>query len=90
VLGQWPGGHQVEVTVTNTGAAPMTSWRVQWESSADQSIVQHWSAVVTSTGTTVSAADAGWNGALKPGARTTFGYLATGAPSTAAPALTCR
>lgn len=78
--GQWPGGFQEEVTVTNPGTAPIAGWTVRFTLPADQRIIQAWGAELTQTGTTVTARNAGWNGALTPGAQTSWGFLADGSP----------
>ncbi|MBQ1071148.1 cellulose binding domain-containing protein, partial [Micromonospora sp. D75] len=71
----------------NAGAAPIAGWTVHVPLAGGQRISQAWNADVTQSGTTVTARNASWNGALAPAAQTTFGFLAEGtAPS---PALTC-
>ncbi|TDB77279.1 cellulose binding domain-containing protein, partial [Micromonospora sp. KC723] len=77
-ISQWPGGWQGEVTVRSTGTARTTGWRVGFTLSDGQRITQVWNAELTQTGTAVSARNVGWNGALTPGAETTFGFLAGG------------
>ncbi|MFI5893832.1 DUF6055 domain-containing protein [Actinoplanes sp. NPDC051513] len=86
VTGSWTGGFQGEVTVT-AGASAITGWTATWQLASGQKITQAWSADVATSGTTVTARNASWNGALAGGARTTFGFLADGTPST--PPATC-
>ncbi|WP_329204008.1 GDSL-type esterase/lipase family protein [Streptomyces sp. NBC_00683] len=82
----WQGGYQGEVTVTNTSStAAISSWAVALALPAGSQLTQVWNGALT--GTTVR--DAGWNGAVKAGASTTFGFLAStsaaaGTPSVAA------
>ena len=89
IAGQWPGGFQGEVTVRNDGTAPIGGWTVRFPLAAGQRISQAWSADVTQSGTTVTARNASWNGALAPAAQTTFGFLADGAVPNPPPAVTC-
>ena len=77
VTGSWGGGFQGEVTVRNGGAAPTRTWTVGWTFTAGQRLIQTWNGTGTQTGTTVSVTDAGYNGALAPGASATFGFLGT-------------
>ncbi|MBB5867100.1 mannan endo-1,4-beta-mannosidase [Allocatelliglobosispora scoriae] len=74
VTGQWPDGFQGEVKVT-AGASAITGWTVTWTYANGQTVTQSWSATVTSSGATVTARNAGYNGALAAGAATTFGFL---------------
>ncbi|MBB5808913.1 rhamnogalacturonan endolyase [Saccharothrix ecbatanensis] len=82
----WPDGFQGEVTVT-AGASAINGWTVGWTSSSGQSITQLWNGTLNVDGSTVSVGNLSYNGALSPSGSTTFGYTATGNPST--PALTC-
>jgi hypothetical protein len=82
----WSGGFQGLVTVT-AGSSPINGWTVRWSLSSGQSITQLWNGTLSTSGSLVTVANASYNGALAGGASTTFGFTATGSPST--PALTC-
>ncbi|WP_372488323.1 CotH kinase family protein [Micromonospora hortensis] len=88
VTSQWTGGFQGEVRVT-AGTSAISNWTVTWTFTGGQSVAQAWNATVTSQGSTVTARNVAYNGALGVGASTAFGFLgsSTGAPST--PTLTC-
>lgn len=88
VVNSWQGGFQAEVAVSNTGSAAISGWRVSWTPPSGQSVSQVWNGSLTSGGGTATVTDAGYNGALAPGAGTTFGLLANGS-SAATPTLTC-
>ncbi len=88
VASQWTGGFQGTVTVT-AGSSPITSWKVTWTFPNGQTITQSWSATVTSSGSSVTATNAAWNGALAASASTTFGFIANWTGSNGVPALTC-
>jgi hypothetical protein len=60
---------------------------VNWAFTGGERVSSAWGATVTTTGTTVSAHNAAYNGSLGAGTSTTFGFIGTGASST--PALTC-
>jgi lysophospholipase L1-like esterase len=86
LVGQWNGGFQASVQVVNGGRA-ITSWSVTWTPSG-YSVAQIWGASATTSGSTVVARNAGWNGALPAGGKAEFGLLGAGA-MTGTPSLTC-
>ncbi|GLW31793.1 cellulose binding domain-containing protein [Actinoplanes regularis] len=88
VVNSWQGGFQAEVTVSNTGSAATTGWRVSWTLPAGQSISQVWNGSLTTGGGTATVTNATYNGSLAPGAGTTFGLLANGNAANT-PTLTC-
>ncbi|MFJ6406472.1 endo-1,4-beta-xylanase [Streptomyces hydrogenans] len=90
VQSQWGGGFTGQVTVRNTGSAPLTGWKVTWEYPAGQRVTQAWNAGVTQTGTTVTAANLSYNGAVPAGGSTAFGFNASWTGANPPPAvLTC-
>jgi chitin-binding protein len=76
VTGQWAGGFQAEVQVTAGGSATR-GWSVSWRYGDGQRVSSTWNATVETDGTLVTARNVGYNGALAPGASTTFGFLGT-------------
>ncbi|MGX7828130.1 glycosyl hydrolase [Actinokineospora sp. 24-640] len=90
VVARWGTGFHVEVTVTNPLTAPTRSWSTRWTLPEGSRVTQTWSAKVTTEGRTVTATNQPYNGTVKPGATTTFGYLGTGQPPTATASCTAR
>lgn len=88
IVGQWPAGFQGEVKVT-AGSAPINGWTVSWTYANGQSVSQSWSATVTSSGSSVTAKNAGYNGKLAAGGSTTFGFLGSWSGANSVPALSC-
>ncbi|WP_431975992.1 lytic polysaccharide monooxygenase [Micromonospora haikouensis] len=84
--GQWSGGFQGEVEVT-AGSSPIRGWTVTWTWSGGQQIASSWSATVTTSGSTVTARNASYNGTLAAGGKASFGFTGSGAAST--PTLSC-
>lgn len=76
-VGTWGGGYQGEVTVT-AGPAGVDGWTVTLDL-APGGLSQAWNAATSVTGGVLTATDVGWNGTLAAGARTTFGFVGTGA-----------
>ncbi|MCF6468605.1 beta-mannosidase [Nonomuraea sp. MG754425] len=78
VQSQWSGGYVVQpVTVTNTGTSGVTGWTVTFTLPAGHSLAGSWNATVTSSGQTVTARNAGYNGTLAAGGSTSFGVQVT-------------
>ncbi|BCJ46278.1 hypothetical protein GCM10010168_52290 [Actinoplanes ianthinogenes] len=86
VASQWSGAYQATVTVT-AGAAAVKGWAVTLTYGAAQTVQQSWNATVLTSGNQIQASNASYNGALSAGGSATFGFIATGTPST--PAVTC-
>ena len=86
VAGSWSGGFQATVTVTAGGTA-INGWKVVWTFANGEQISQLWSATYAVSGSTVTAQNVGWNGALAANAATSFGYTASGTPAPVA--VTC-
>ncbi|MGW3892172.1 cellulase family glycosylhydrolase [Micromonospora chokoriensis] len=88
VTNQWQGGFQGEVRVT-AGAAAITGWTTRWTYANGQSVTQAWNATLTSSGATVTARNADYNGRLAAGASTSFGFIGGWTGSNAPPAVSC-
>jgi xyloglucan-specific exo-beta-1,4-glucanase len=86
----WQDAFQGDVTVRNTGTAPLAGWTLTWTFADGQVISQLWNGVLTRNGAAVTVRDIGWNGALAPGATGAFGFTASwnNAVNTV-PAITC-
>ncbi|TDC80983.1 glycosyl hydrolase [Micromonospora sp. KC606] len=77
VTGQWPGGFQATVRLTNTGDRPLTSWSLRWSFGDGQRITQLWNGTYRQTGPAVEVGNAAWNGRVGPGATADVGFLGT-------------
>jgi Cellulose binding domain len=78
VVSSWSGGFQLSVTVTNSGAAPVTGWNVSYTWPGTQAITQIWGATATQAGAAVSVTNASYDGSLSAGGTATFGLLGSG------------
>ncbi|RQW98764.1 cellulose binding domain-containing protein, partial [Micromonospora inaquosa] len=88
VTNQWQGGFQAEVRVT-AGARAITGWTAGWTFANGQAVTQSWNVALTSSGTTVTARNADYNGRLAAGAGATFGFLGSWTGTNSLPALSC-
>ncbi|MEZ3181595.1 cellulase family glycosylhydrolase [Streptomyces pimonensis] len=74
VSGQWQGGFQAGVRITNLGA-PLSGWTLGFTMpDAGQKVVQGWNATWSQSGATVTAAAADWNRALATGSTVDVGF----------------
>jgi beta-glucosidase len=80
----WQGGHQAEITVKNTGSAPLAGWSVDWELGGTR-VTSLWNGSLTTADGRATVRNAAFNGALPPGGTTSFGFTADGAAGTPAP-----
>jgi lysophospholipase L1-like esterase len=88
VTNQWPGGFQATVTVTAGGSA-ISSWTVNWSFANGQAVTQFWNATVSSTGSSVTARNVGYNGSVGAGGNTQFGFIGSWNGTNAVPSPTC-
>ncbi len=79
VTGSWNGGHQLEITVRNTGSLPLSGWTTSFSFAGTQRVTSSWNAVPTQTGQQVRATNQTYNGTLAAGATVTWGAVVDGA-----------
>ena len=85
----WGGGFQGEVTVTNTGTTPTSSWTVTMTFANGQRITQIWGARTTQTASPYTITNESWNALLSPSQSTAFGFLGSWSGTNTAPTVTC-
>ena len=89
VVSSWSGGYQLQLTVADTGTTPLSGWTTGFTFAGPaESISSSWNAVITQSGTQVTAVDESYNAAVSPGGSTTFGMTVNGSSSSLA-GLTC-
>jgi poly(hydroxyalkanoate) depolymerase family esterase len=88
-VGEWSGGFQGEVRVTNSGATPTSSWTVTLTFANGQRITQLWNARTSSTASPYTLTNEVYNGAVPAGGNVTFGFLGSWTGSNANPGATC-
>ncbi|WP_432988751.1 lytic polysaccharide monooxygenase auxiliary activity family 9 protein [Dactylosporangium sp. CA-233914] len=85
---EWAGGFGASVTVT-AGSAGISTWTVKMTFANGQTVTSSWNATLTTSGSTVTAANASYNGRLSPGQSTSFGFNGSWTGTNNAPTLTC-
>jgi len=82
----WTGGFVANVTLANTGTAPLGGWTVTWTFPGDQKVTNLWSAFFTQTGETIAAHDPfDTNATIPAGTSASFGMQGTFTNSDAVP-----
>lgn len=76
VANQWGGGFVADVTVT-AGTA-VNGWRVRLTLPGGAALTHAWNGRSSGTGGAVTVANAEWNGTLRAGQSTSFGFQGTG------------
>jgi endoglucanase len=75
---RWAGGFQATVTLTDSGAGPLSNWVLGWTAPAGVSLVNGWNATVAQSGAAVSATAPSWSPTLPAGASWSIGFTANG------------
>ncbi|MFC1430448.1 cellulose binding domain-containing protein [Streptacidiphilus sp. N1-3] len=89
VTNQWNPGFTDTVTVTNRGTSATHGWTVTWTWPNGQQETSAWNAAVSQSGSAVTATNLSYNGAIAPGANTTFGVQGSWSGSNGVPSLSC-
>ncbi|MEV4491367.1 lytic polysaccharide monooxygenase [Micromonospora coxensis] len=85
---EWSGGFGADVTV-KAGNAAISGWTVTWTWPNGQTITNSWNASITSSGSSVTAVNAGYNGALGANGTASFGFNGSWNGTNSTPSLTC-
>jgi hypothetical protein len=81
----WAGGFVAEITLTNTGPAPVSGWTLAFTFGGDQRIGTAWNATAAQSGAKVALTNVNWNRTLAPGATAVIGAIGSWRSSNAAP-----
>jgi endoglucanase len=77
VVSDWGSGWQGTVSMTSEQA--VNGWTISWTWPGSQSITSSWNTQLSSSGSTVTASDVGWNGSVAAGqTKELFGFVASG------------
>ncbi|MET7395904.1 cellulase family glycosylhydrolase [Dactylosporangium sp. NPDC005572] len=76
VVGQWPGGFQGDVKITNTGTSAVNGWRLAWSYANGQVLTQSWGGQYTQSGAAVTVTNASYTANIPAGGTVNFGFLA--------------
>ncbi|THA77584.1 endoglucanase [Streptomyces sp. A0642] len=79
----WGSGFTADVTVRNTGTAPVDGWQLGFAFGGAEKVTNAWNATATQSGSRVTVKNATHNAAIPVGGSVSFGFQAGGAPAQA-------
>ncbi|MGW8066285.1 cellulase family glycosylhydrolase [Streptomyces ziwulingensis] len=85
VVGEWPGGFQGEITVRNTGTAPLSGWTLAFAFADGQRITNMWGGTPVQSGGAVSVTPASYTATVPAGGTVTLGFTAGRGTANTAP-----
>jgi hypothetical protein len=89
ITNSWPGGYQMQLTITNNTAVPGHGWAAGFSfGDTAETIASAWNAAVSQSGTRVTARNESYNAEIPAGGSTTWGLVVSGGNQTLS-ALAC-
>jgi poly(3-hydroxybutyrate) depolymerase len=85
-INAWNTGLTSEITITNTGSAPISGWSLAFTLPGGQTITGGWSASYSPASGQVTARNVDYNANIAPNASISIGFQATHTGNTSAPA----
>jgi cellulase/cellobiase CelA1 len=76
ITSTWTTGYTVDLVLQNTGLYPLSSWTLDFDLPAQDTVTSYWEADVTQEGQGVVATNTSSNGALAVGQTVDFGFNA--------------
>ncbi|MBT2490800.1 cellulose binding domain-containing protein [Streptomyces sp. ISL-96] len=73
----WPGGFTANVSVANTGSAPVNGWKVAFTLPSGQSVTNAWNATIAPSSGAVTASNTSSNAQIAPNGSQSFGFQGT-------------
>lgn len=78
IISQWPGGFEATMSLTNTGATPISNWTLTWSFANGQQITQLWTGTESQNGANVAVNSLSYDGNIAAGGSYTgLGFLGT-------------
>ncbi|MFE6361026.1 cellulase family glycosylhydrolase [Streptomyces sp. NPDC057806] len=77
VVNEWPGGFQADLTIRNTGTAPVNGWTLGFSFPAGQTVTNMWGGVPTQTAAAVRVAPASYTTTIPASGSVTIGFTGT-------------
>jgi len=74
----WGSGYQAKYTIANGTSSTVTSWTVTFDLASGATLGSYWDALMSQSGTHVTATNRNYNGTIAHGGSTTFGFIVTG------------
>ncbi|WP_127503761.1 extracellular catalytic domain type 1 short-chain-length polyhydroxyalkanoate depolymerase [Actinoplanes solisilvae] len=81
----WNTGLTTQLTIANTGTAPVNGWTLSFTLPTGQTITSGWNATYSPTSGQVTARNVSYNGTITPGSSVSIGFQATHTGNSTAP-----
>jgi O-glycosyl hydrolase len=81
----WTGGFTANVTITDTGSAPIDGWTLKFAFPGDEQITNAWNGSASQSGQNVTITNESYNATIAPGGSTSLGFQGTWTTSDAPP-----
>jgi cellulase/cellobiase CelA1 len=79
IVSNWNTGWQGKVSITSAQA--LNGWSINWSWPNGQTLQSSWNTQITTSGSTLTAKDVGWNASVTAGqTKEVFGFVANGMP----------
>ncbi|WSQ13817.1 cellulase family glycosylhydrolase [Streptomyces sp. NBC_01231] len=85
VVGEWQGGFQGEIAISNTGTAAISGWKLAFSFANGQTVANMWGGTATQSGGSVSVTPASYTSTISAGGSVTVGFIGTKAATNTAP-----
>ncbi len=85
LVNAWTGGFQAQVTLTDTGPSPISSWTLTWTFPGDQKIATIWNATAAQSAEKVTATGESYDATIAAAGSVTIGFTGTYTNSNASP-----
>jgi endoglucanase len=82
---EWPTGFVAQVTIADTGTAPIVGWTLTFRFAGDQVITSAWSATASQSGSAVTLTAMSYNATIAAGQSVAVGFQGTWSASDASP-----
>jgi hypothetical protein len=81
-VAEWGSGWQGDVTIANTGASTMMSWKVEFDLPPGTTVGSFWEADMAASGSHRTFTNRPWNGRVPVGRTVSFGLIGSGGAPT--------
>lgn len=85
VARRWQNGFHTEVTIANTGNAPVVHWTLRWTFARGETVTDTWNAAVEQSGAEVEATDVAASATISAGGTQWLRFNATRGPESPVP-----
>jgi mannan endo-1,4-beta-mannosidase len=85
VVGDWPGGFQGDILIRNTGATPISGWKLGFAFADGQTVANMWGGTAAVSGGDVTVTPAAYTATIAPSSSVEVGFIGTKGTANTAP-----